>query len=70
MRIEDLRLADDRRIRQVAARLVLTHAARIGNPRGHPYRFYQKLGFVVVGVMPDANGRGGPAIYMPKRIAG
>jgi aminoglycoside 6'-N-acetyltransferase I len=38
--------------------------------RGHPFRFYRKLGYVVTGVMPDANGRGRPDIYMSKRIQG
>jgi len=37
--------------------------------RCHPFLFYQKLGFVVTGVMPDANGLGRPDIYMSKRIA-
>jgi aminoglycoside 6'-N-acetyltransferase I len=37
--------------------------------RGHPFLFYQKLGFVVSGVMPDANGVGRPDIYMSKRVA-
>jgi aminoglycoside 6'-N-acetyltransferase I len=36
--------------------------------RQHPFLFYQKLGFVVTGVMPDANGRGRPDIYMSKRV--
>lgn len=36
--------------------------------RGHPFLFYRKLGFVVTGVMPDANGRGLPDIYMSKRV--
>jgi len=36
--------------------------------RGHPFLFYRKLGFVVTGVMPDANGRGRPDIYMSKPI--
>ena len=37
--------------------------------RGHPFLFYRKVGFVVTGVMPDANGRGRPDIYMSKPIA-
>ena len=37
--------------------------------RGHPFLFYQKLGYVITGVMPDANGRGRPDIYMAKSIA-
>jgi len=47
---------------------VLEHCAKIRNLRGHPYEFYQKLGFVIVGVMPDANGLGKPDIYMAKRV--
>ena len=46
----------------------MAHAARIENPGGHPYEFYQKLGYVIVGVLPDANGFGKPDIYMAKRI--
>jgi len=42
--------------------------SKIKNLRGHPYGFYRKLGFVIVGVMPDANGFGKPDIYMAKRV--
>lgn len=35
----------------------------------HPYEFYRRLGFHLVGVMPDANGRGKPDIFMAKRVA-
>jgi len=40
----------------------------IQNLKGHPYTFYQKLGYTIIGVMPDANGRGKPDIYMGKRV--
>ena len=36
--------------------------------RGHPFAFYSKLGFVITGVMPDANGLGRPDIYMSKSL--
>ena len=48
---------------------VFSHLAQIKNLRRHPYEFYQKLGFVIVGVMPDANGFGKPDIFMAKRVA-
>lgn len=46
----------------------LEHLARIENLGGHPFEFYQKLGFVITGVMPDANGFGKPDIFMAKRV--
>lgn len=44
--------------------------ANLRNLHCHPFEFYQKLGFVVVGVMPDANGPGKPDIFMAKRVRG
>lgn len=44
------------------------HIASIQNLDNHPYEFYQKCGFSIVGVMPDANGRGKPDILMAKSI--
>ena len=45
------------------------HIARIQNLRRHPYAFYQKLGYVITGVVPDANGLGKPDILMAKSLA-
>ena len=36
----------------------------------HPHEFYTRLGFRVMGVLPDANGRGKPDIFFAKRIGG
>src|SRR5258707_9834784 len=44
------------------------HIAKIQNLRGHPYEFYQRLGYTIIGVVPDANGIGKPDILMAKRI--
>lgn len=43
--------------------------AGIKNLTRHPYEFYRKLGFVIIGVVPDANGIGRPDIIMAKRVA-
>lgn len=48
---------------------VCEHISNVRNLRRHPYEFYQKLGYTIVGVMPDANGIGKPDIYMAKRVA-
>jgi aminoglycoside 6'-N-acetyltransferase I len=47
---------------------VLDHIANIKNLRRHPYEFYQKLGFSIVGVIPDANGLGKPDIIMARSL--
>ena len=48
---------------------LLGRLANIRNLRNHPFGFYQRLGYTITGVMPDANGFGKPDIYMAKRIA-
>ena len=40
----------------------------IRNLKRHPYEFYQKMGYVITGVVPDANGWGKPDILMSKRV--
>ena len=40
----------------------------IQNLAGHPYTFYQQCGFVISGLVPDANGYGKPDILMAKRV--
>ncbi len=47
---------------------ILSRIANIENLKRHPYEFYQKLGFLIVSVMPDANGPGKPDIYMAKSL--
>lgn len=47
---------------------VLDKAAAITATRRHAMGFYRRLGYEVVGVMPDVNGEGRPDIHMAKRI--
>jgi len=41
----------------------------IGNLKRHPFEFYQKMGYVITGVVPDANGPGKPDIIMSRRVS-
>ena len=47
---------------------VTEHLIKLENLRRHPYEFYQKQGYSIVGVIPDANGFGKPDILMAKRV--
>lgn len=49
---------------------VWDHLRGIQNLRRHPFTFYQKMGYTIVGVVPDANGFGKPDIMMAKRVGG
>ena len=41
----------------------------VRNFKRHPYEFYQKLGYVITGIVPDANGIGKPDIILSKKVA-
>jgi aminoglycoside 6'-N-acetyltransferase I len=47
---------------------VQEYILNIRNLDRHPYEFYQKQGYVITGVVPDANGWGKPDIMMSKRV--
>jgi aminoglycoside 6'-N-acetyltransferase I len=47
---------------------VWRHITSIRNLRRHPYEFYQRCGFAIIGVVPDANGLGKPDILMARRV--
>lgn len=48
----------------------LAPAARPPSSGRHPYTFYRRLGYTVVGVLPDVDGFGRHDILMAKRILG
>ena len=43
-------------------------AAVAGGPAPHPVTFYRRMGYVVTGLLPDANGAGRHDIFMAKAI--
>lgn len=44
------------------------HLSTIRNLKGHPYEFYQKQGYALSGIIPDANGFGKPDLLLTKRL--
>lgn len=40
----------------------------IKNLSNHPYEFYEKCGYMIVGIIPDANGKNKPDIWMWKGL--
>lgn len=49
---------------------VLDRLRTIRNLRGHPFEFYQRCGYEIVGIIPHANGFGKPDIFMAKPLRG
>lgn len=48
---------------------LLQKLATLRNLRRHPFGFYERLGFELAGIVPDANGPGKPDLLMAKRVA-
>lgn len=46
----------------------LDHLRAIETPTSHPLGFYLRAGFALAGVIPDANGRGLPAILLARQL--
>lgn len=48
---------------------LLDRLRAIRSLRSHPFTFYQRMGFEIAGVVPDANGPGKPDILMAMSLA-
>ena len=48
---------------------VLRRAQGIRNLQHHQYEFYQRCGYEIVGVLPDASGPGQPDIWLAKSLS-
>jgi hypothetical protein len=68
--LKSLRVMTDRRRRSdQGTPVILNTDLEADNIEGrHPYEFYRKVGFTIVGALPDANGFGQPDIFMAKRV--
>jgi len=47
---------------------VLEKLAELRDTGGHPFAFYRKVGYEVVGIIPHANGFGKPDIIMARKL--
>ncbi len=47
---------------------IATSLENLTAPKSHPINFWLKMGFSIVGVMPDEEGLGKPGIHFAKRI--
>jgi aminoglycoside 6'-N-acetyltransferase I len=47
---------------------VAAHIRNLESKPPHPLGFYRRMGFVVIGLMPDVNGPGKPDILLAKRL--
>ncbi len=54
--------------RELDIKNLVTEINSIKNLNNHPYEFYRKCGYTIVGIVPDANGPGKPDIWMWKRL--
>lgn len=49
---------------------VLDHAQKVeAKSRRHPLGFFEKLGYEVIGIIPDAHGPGQPDVWMARSLA-
>jgi aminoglycoside 6'-N-acetyltransferase I len=65
---------DDEQFRTSLSRVTISKGniweeiKKIKNLRNHPYEFYEKCGYMIVGMVPNANGKNKPDIWMWKGL--
>ena len=56
--------------KEITGENLFREVQNIKNYKNHPYEFYQKCGFQIVGIIPNANGPNKPDIWLWKDIRG
>ncbi len=54
--------------KELSASNIYDELRDLANTGRHPFEFYAKCGYLVVGAIPDANGPGKPDIWMWKKL--
>ncbi|WP_439647434.1 GNAT family N-acetyltransferase [Brucepastera parasyntrophica] len=54
--------------RAITGENIFEEIIHIRNLKNHPFEFYRKCGYIITGIVPDANGEGRPDIWMWKKL--
>ena len=54
--------------KEITSENIFNEITNIKNYKNHPYEFYQKCGYIITGVVPNANGDRKPDIFLWKDL--